>query len=99
MIMILDAARQAYIKTKLPNRNMRYHMDSKPTGYGSPHRKTPMYDLGPVLASVRTSSSCGKHQSQLSSKRAPDLEQDQERLPDSQLLSTDLEWVAALLLS
>ncbi len=96
--MMLDAARQAYIKTNLPNCNMRYYMDIKPKGYGAPQWNTLMHNLCAVSASVHTSSSCSKHQSQPSSKRAPDLEQGQERLPDSQLLSTDLEWVAALLL-
>ncbi len=66
--MILDAARQAYIKTKLPNRNMRYHMDSKPTGYGSPHRKTIWVlcwhpcALAAAAASIRASLAARGHQ-------------------------------------
>ena len=75
---------------------MRNCMDGKAISYGAPQWNTQMHDLCAVSASVHTSSSCGKHQRQLSSKRAPDLEQGQEHLPDPQLLSADLEWVAAL---
>ena len=66
-------------------------MDSKPIGYGAPQWNTPTHDVCAVSASVHTSSSCSKHQSQPGSKRALDLEQGQEHLPDPQQLSTDLE--------